>query len=384
MSSLYDSPELNTAQATASAAQGDYLNSATRDATLPDLLRKALNDKFTNNNPLMQDLNTARGNYLNTTTSAPLSVLPENNNGIIFNPAQQEDLINRRKTAALSPVMLLNDLLGIQTGGIQNVIDSTSRAAAAETMGKKGKADTAQNAFQNLLDLVSKRQSEKEFNLNYNLEKEKLAKGTPADQQKVTYQNMIKDIKGKATLRSILTKYSGDFSADDIYAAYNTSSPWGVAKEDASVLSTLGIKIIPTQTAEQRNRKSSIDPALAFMAGISENEIDKGGVQNKGFVEGSIKNFGGIGVNSDVVSLNQKYMLLKQNVVRALQGARMSDKDIEIAGNYIPSIVDTPEVARTKLKNLDIFMNALVSGGSSGSTPKKTQSTTKDPLGLGL
>jgi len=62
------------------------------------------------------------------------------------------------------------------------------------------------------------------------------------------------------------------------------------------------------------------------------------------------------------VELDAKYALLRQHVVRAMQGARMSDKDIEIAKSYTPSVGDDPEQARKKLRFLQEMVNSAVQG----------------------
>ena len=71
----------------------------------------------------------------------------------------------------------------------------------------------------------------------------------------------------------------------------------------------------------------------------------------------------------NLTSLDQNFELLRQNVVRALQGARMSDIDIKIAEGYIPTIQDSPETVKTKLANLESFINSLSGGTSSDTRP---------------
>jgi len=66
---------------------------------------------------------------------------------------------------------------------------------------------------------------------------------------------------------------------------------------------------------------------------------------------------GGAGLPNKVIGLNQKYTILKLNVLRAYQGARISDKDFELANLYIPKLSDTDPVARTKLQVLKQLLN---------------------------
>lgn len=103
-----------------------------------------------------------------------------------------------------------------------------------------------------------------------------------------------------------------------------------------------------------------------FLSKASENitALQRGGVLGYGPVSGrlyelQISTMGGAGVPSEVVALNQRYNLLKLNILRAYQGARISDKDFELARLYIPSVSDTNETAKTKLTILnDILINA--------------------------
>lgn len=67
---------------------------------------------------------------------------------------------------------------------------------------------------------------------------------------------------------------------------------------------------------------------------------------------------GGAGAPREAVALNQKYNILKLNILRAYQGARISDKDFDLARLYIPNVSDTHETALTKLQ---ILQELLVS-----------------------
>lgn len=75
-----------------------------------------------------------------------------------------------------------------------------------------------------------------------------------------------------------------------------------------------------------------------------------------GLAQKSLEKLGGLGVPSSVVSANTRYQLLRQSVVRALQGARMSDVDIKLALQYIPQITDTENTAKQKLSVLKNFL----------------------------
>jgi hypothetical protein len=114
-----------------------------------------------------------------------------------------------------------------------------------------------------------------------------------------------------------------------------------------------------TETAEQRNRKSALKPAYnAVQKALTEKYENTGPIAQPEIL--SIKHLGGLGARQSLIKQNQTFALLKQNVVRALQGARMSDQDIKLAGEYIPSVGDTPETIHTKLEGLDGFISSLM------------------------
>jgi len=69
---------------------------------------------------------------------------------------------------------------------------------------------------------------------------------------------------------------------------------------------------------------------------------------------------GGLGADQKMVKLNSSFALLKQGVVRAMQGAKMSDQDIKLAQTYVPDILDTPDTIRTKLQQLDEFLTGIM------------------------
>lgn len=98
----------------------------------------------------------------------------------------------------------------------------------------------------------------------------------------------------------------------------------------------------------------TVDRAASLKVG--ENVVDRAMQSLTGYgpVQGRLYQLqlslgGGAGVPNDVVKTNTSFNLLRQSVVRALQGARMSDADIKIAEGYTPSLTDTPQTVQQKL-----------------------------------
>jgi hypothetical protein len=107
------------------------------------------------------------------------------------------------------------------------------------------------------------------------------------------------------------------------------------------------------------NKKSTQSAAEEFISKALSNikALDNEKVLGFGPITGGIESakigiVGGAGTSSDVVALNQRYQMLKLNILRAYQGARISDADYALADKYVPKISDTDQTARTKLKVL--------------------------------
>lgn len=159
---LYNTPQVNQAQTDANNAESTANAAATTAMTLPDQLKQALTTKF-ESNPLYGQRENALTNYLNTTTQAPLDYTAKSVGGdsdVVYNPLQQANLIQARKSAALVPLTTINDLLGIETGGLNNIIDSASRAAQAQVAGLQSNAQMARQKYQDIVDLISKQADE--------------------------------------------------------------------------------------------------------------------------------------------------------------------------------------------------------------------------------
>lgn len=134
----------------------------------------------------------------------------------------------------------------------------------------------------------------------------------------------------------------------------NAASAYDILKPDA-------------ETAESKNRKIALMPAqLAVQKAKLEKYEGTGPLAYPALF--SMKYLGGSGVRDSLIKQNQTFELLKQNVVRALQGARMSDTDMEMARTYIPSIGDTKNTIKIKLDNLDEFLKNMTTGNTTGGT----------------
>lgn len=154
-----DQSAVDTARTQSQQAQQRLSSETAATSSLPDMLREALNKKFSTDNPLIKERESALTGYMNATTQAPLNVTPKSAGGnadVVYNPAQQANLIQQYRSPFVSRLATLNDLIGLNTGGINNIIDSTSRAAQANL---QGVSNNVAMARQNYSDLLGEKQN---------------------------------------------------------------------------------------------------------------------------------------------------------------------------------------------------------------------------------
>lgn len=190
MASYLDNPDIAAARDSANQAQTAYGQAQQAAITLPDMLKTALSTKLGDNNPIVANRNTALQKYFDVAGSAPLDVTAKSaggNSDVVFNPAQQQALINSKRGAALAPVSGLNALFGLEVGGLPDIINSTANAYNAQVVGMGNKATSARQAYQDLLQEAQMRQAQeaaaaaaaedaRRWGLTYNLDKYKAEK----------------------------------------------------------------------------------------------------------------------------------------------------------------------------------------------------------------
>lgn len=390
----YSDPALVQARNESQTAMSAYGTAQQNTMTMPELLKQALDKKFNSaDNPLLQDRANALNDYTNASNTGYQSVLPENNHGLIFAPSSQLEQIQARQNSALSNLSMINSMLAGGENGILNLIDRATNQYKAQEAGAKNKADIARQKYQDLLDEIDKKvqqsnvdrtfaENVREFGLNYALEQAKLAQTQAGGADTLRAKAaLMQDVQKGIPFYELYPRYASQLPEYDIRNAYNSgplAKQYGPAKETSTQLLGALKDASVGQTADQKNRKASLAPAKIAIQSINPDAIKMAGPQNRA-AKLQIDLLGGLGVDQRIVSANQQFELMKQSVVRALQGARMSNKDIEIAKNYIPSITDTSATINTKLANLNKFIDAL-GGDYVGTTTTNNKAT--DPLGL--
>lgn len=163
MASIYDDPALLNARSEAQQATQGVADMQTGGASLADTLRKTLTEKFSQDNPLYANRESALTNYLNTTTQAPLDYTAKSaggNSDVIYNPLQQANLIQSRRSSAMAPLTTANSLLALGTGGLNDVISNTLNSYQAMVEAAKTGAQAKRLNYTDLLTELSHRADE--------------------------------------------------------------------------------------------------------------------------------------------------------------------------------------------------------------------------------
>lgn len=356
----YEDPAIQQAQTGYETAANTATQYQSAADVLPDLLKTAINEKLDYNKDLIAEKNKSMVDYFNAPSQARVQYQD------IFNPFQREALVKQATNNAYLPFATNQEVLKMRTGSLADIINAATGTFGAKVKSLQGAADTAKDKLAYLFQLAGAKSDA--LYKKASLAQSAGGGNTATGRASAAMEQVAKDARDGKTLREIMQTYGTNayITPDEILRIYNTNSPYGPAKESSSLLQSLyGVK--PIETAEQRNRAAALSPAQTAIDQVRSLNIDQTGPQNK-VSKYIIDNWGGIGIPQNIVSLNQNFELLKQNVVRALQGARMSDQDIEIAKGYIPTIIDTPDTVRTKLDNLQKFLDSLTDGGGSSST----------------
>lgn len=297
---MFDDPTLINARNEAQSATQAFNQSQAQGLTLPDQLREALNQKFSTNNPLIQEREGALKTYMNETTQAPLDYTHKSaggNSDVIYSPLQQANLIQARRSSALAPITSLNTLLGIHTGGIQNIIDSTSRAQQAETTRLQGEATLKRQGYEDILTELAKkadeayRQKQFEADENYRqaqlaLEYAKLAQsgsgGTATERESNDALSQLKaDAKQGVTFTDLLTRYGDILPEYKIRQSYNDVNYYQKPATESSAEAKQiisGVKTVSGQNLVQKN-KQNINDIKTAMSQIktAEQSLSKSG-----------------------------------------------------------------------------------------------------------
>jgi hypothetical protein len=245
----------STAEQTASTAN-DYQSAA---SLLPTKLKQAIMEKLNYNQDIISQQNQAMSNYF----SAPAKAREQYQN--IWNPFERESLVSQATANAYAPYATLTQVLGQRQGNISDVVNAGTSAFNAQA---SAESNAAQQARQNLTDALSMAQ------WAYGVQHPTGGGVGSASYNLQTAQDAQKDASMGTPLRTMIQKYTGKLSPDDVYAIYNQfnygnnadsfqsgQGGWGTAKETPTMLAALGI------TGAASKPQSTIVPITSTAAG---------------------------------------------------------------------------------------------------------------------
>lgn len=152
---MADFSSLTSAFDQANQAAKTANNMAGASASLPDMLRQAIAERF--NDPLQGQRETASQNVLTSPTRAREYVTNLGQSGqAILSPAQQESIIAARRAADVVPLQSLNDMLQARFGGINDTINNATNQWGAMTQAQQGNATLLQQQAESAFDRMYK------------------------------------------------------------------------------------------------------------------------------------------------------------------------------------------------------------------------------------
>ena len=384
----YNDPGLVQAKNEADTAFQQYGTATANAISMPDMLKSALDKKFASqDNPLFAQQAGAVSNYANILDTGYRDVLPENNQGMIFSPESQQAQIQGKRNSALGELSGINSRIAGGFGGIENVIKEATNTYRAQATASQFKSEGARAKYMDLLDQIDRKvaqlntdrdfaENTRQFNLEMALKQQEAAKGSAADQDNAVYQQMVKEIKGRATLNQMLNKFGGQIDPNRIYQAYNSASPRGQAKESAEQLAKLGITGTSADTAAVRTIKTNASSSLKLL-----DDFEKiADFSKTGFLVGNqTKTFQNtMPALSDptLVTMNSRIGPIREMVINVISGAQVSAEEAKRVTGWIPDISKSPQKNKEDLITLRNWLKAK-SGAEIGSTSNKTQDWNK-------
>lgn len=178
----YNDPGYVQAKNDASTAYSNYGTAQNATLTMPDMLKAVLDKKFaSNDNPLNQMRESAYADYAGATNTGYQAVLPQNNQGMIFNPSSQQEQIQGRRDSAMVNILGANRQIGEGLGGITNIIDSATKSYQAQENSAKTKAELARQKVSDLFAEIEAKEKIRQFNETLAMGKEKIKSSNGSD-----------------------------------------------------------------------------------------------------------------------------------------------------------------------------------------------------------
>lgn len=215
---------------TALKTAGEMASSA---YTIPDILKKKINEALNYNQDIVGPLDTATQDYM-----ASPSVGREKYQDI-WNPFQRESLVSKYVGNQAIPMLTLSSILGQRMGNVQDFIGAGTNAFKAQASAAENAAKLERQNYEDLLG-------------QYKWDYEQTHKGTGTESAKkaLVVSELISDLRRGATLDQAMLAYRMDLDPNEIlsyYKTYNVQGEGGQAKApvqgDLELFNRYGITI---------------------------------------------------------------------------------------------------------------------------------------------
>jgi len=355
-----DFSQLEPARQQSQQASQSYVDYASKGATLADELRKALGERFGQSN-VAQNTAQARADFMTALPQGRADVANLVSSGTILSPTQQQAILSGKRASALVPLMGANITQEAAFGTMEDLINAGVNAYGAQTSQKKGMAELAQQNYTQLLnELVTRAEQqrlEERFPLEMQLLKAQISdtlRGSTADQQQNTLNNLRSDVQSGATLSDVMKKYSTEIDPESILQLYNINSPYGPAEESSSQLNELfGIAPSKNQLEEESTQRKLLmtDSLIKGM----ENDLKNISQGKLGGTLEKVQSF--FGVDPSLKNLEQKKKLLIGQLNEIMQLGKLTDEDQRLILETMPVETDTAQETSDKLNTLKSMLN---------------------------
>jgi hypothetical protein len=180
---MIDTSSVQPLEDRARSLEEKAISSSSAQYTLPDKLRSAISERFTDS-PLIKQRESALQTFLTSPDRARSEVAGKVASGTILSPTQQQAIISGHRAADTVPLVSLNDLLQSQFGSIGDLVTAGSNAYKGVVAADQGAAGLARqqadSALKRLFDEAA-----------FDLEKQKLAASSAPSPLEAMLQQLL-------------------------------------------------------------------------------------------------------------------------------------------------------------------------------------------------
>jgi len=354
-------PNIEELFSQANTAQQGVVSGMQASTKLPDMLKQAVSEKF-KSSPIYGDREGAAKNLMDTPTSyrADMANLGQTGQAIL-SPTQQQALVSQARSTATVPLMTLNDILGMRTGSVNDIMNSAIGANQTDLQAQQLNAD---NLYRNATGAYDRDLAERKFAYDQSkssgglsgLDLSGLLGGQPTEQ---------KPAYSASSLNAVSPGGEWSFNGRDWDPVQQTSTDNGSMDPLKQIIGMALLKegkLSQAYSVLKPEKQSSARLKSADALSGIENNISQLYSLSKDLPDTKFGSFTGnikskipyLGLEPDIntyQSLRKAFTGPMARVISAEVGV-LTDKDIQRSQDIIPSIKDSVEQRNKKWKEL--------------------------------